>query len=309
MNIRFLETFVLLARIGSVRRVAELVHASPGAVSMRIRGLESDLGVTLFHWDRKTLQITDAGARLLRHAEAVIEATRTLERAARSDDAIGCRLRVGVLETAVHTFLPEFVKAMGASLPHIELDLTVDLSTHLSEQMMRRDLDLIVRTGSGVDPQFAVVENLLEVPVHWIARRGLVPRKDGLHKALGKQLLTQMRGTGPYEQAVAMAQQLAVQSGMVSSDLRISGSPSLAALVSLVREGLGVAIMHGMLVAPQLASGELVELELPTPPSFRITTWYPKSPPPGVTDTAQVLRRVCKSYCKRVSPHLARYIG
>src|SRR2546427_484735 len=193
MNIRFLESFVLLARIGSVRRVAELVHASPGAVSMRIRGLESDLGVTLFHWDRKTLQITDAGARLLRHAEAVIEATRTLERAARSDDAIGCRLRVGVLETAVHTFLPEFVKAMGASLPHIELDLTVDLSTHLSEQMMRRDLDLIVRTGSGVDPQFAVVENLLEVPVHWIARRGLVPRKDGLHKALGKQLLTQMR--------------------------------------------------------------------------------------------------------------------
>src|SRR5256885_13333364 len=104
MNIRFLETCVLLARIGSVRRVPELVHASPGAVSMRIRGLESDLGVTLFHWDRKTLQITDAGARLLRHAEAVIEATRTLERAARSDDAIGCRLRVGVLETAVHTF-------------------------------------------------------------------------------------------------------------------------------------------------------------------------------------------------------------
>ncbi|WP_461248781.1 LysR substrate-binding domain-containing protein, partial [Treponema sp. R6D11] len=137
----------------------------------------------------------------------------------------------------------------------------------------------------------------------------LVPRKDGLHKALGKQLLTQMRGTGPYEQAVAMAQQLAVQNGMVSSDLRISGSPSLAALVSLVREGLGVAIMHGMLVAPQLESGELVELELPTPPSFRITTWYPKSPSPGVTDTAQVLRRACKSYCKRVSPHLARYIG
>ena len=105
-----------------------------------------------------------------------------------------------------------------------------------------------------------MVENLLEVPVHWIARRGLVPRKDGLHKALGKQLLTQMRGTDPYEQAVAMAQQLAVQSGMVSSDLRISGSPSLAALVSLVREGLGVAIMHGMLVAPQLAPAQLQAL-------------------------------------------------
>jgi DNA-binding transcriptional LysR family regulator len=106
-----------------------------------------------------------------------------------------------------------------------------------------------------------------------------------------------------------MAQQLAAQNGMLSSDLRISGSPSLAALVSLVREGLGVAIMHGMLVAPQLESGELVELDLPTPPSFRITTWYPKNPAPGVTDTAQVLRRVCKSYCRRVGPNLVRYIG
>ena len=309
MNTRFLETFVLLARIGSVRRVAELVHASPGAVSMRIRGLESDLGVTLFHWDRKTLQITEDGARLLRHAEAVIEATRTLERAARSGTAPGCRIRVGVLETAVHTVLPEFVKAMGTSLPHVELDLTVDLSTHLSEQMMRRELDLILRTESSVDPQFAVVESLLEVPVHWIARRGLVPRKDGLHKVLGKQLLTQMRGTVPYEQAVAMAQHLAAQNGLASSDLRISGSPSLAALVSLVREGLGVAIMHGMLVAPQLDSGELVELDLPTPPSFRITAWYPKNPAPGVIDAAQVLRRVCKAYCRRTNPGLVRYIG
>lgn len=75
---------------------------------------------------------------MLRHAEAVIEATRTLERAARSDDAIGCRLRVGVLETAVHTFLPEFVKAMGASLPHIELDLTVDRSRSKTTWPSRR---------------------------------------------------------------------------------------------------------------------------------------------------------------------------
>ncbi|MBB1652934.1 MULTISPECIES: hypothetical protein [Delftia] len=41
----------------------------------------------------------------------------------------------------------------------------------------------------------------------------------------------------------------------------------------------------------------------------RDVTWYPKSPSPGVTGTAQVLRRVCKGYCKRVSPHLAQYIG
>ncbi|HKX42673.1 MAG TPA: LysR family transcriptional regulator, partial [Burkholderiaceae bacterium] len=37
MNTRFVETFVLLARVGSVRRVAERLHATPGAISMRVR--------------------------------------------------------------------------------------------------------------------------------------------------------------------------------------------------------------------------------------------------------------------------------
>ena len=48
MNSRFLETFIALARTPHLRRVAERMHATPGALSMRIRSLEQELGVALF---------------------------------------------------------------------------------------------------------------------------------------------------------------------------------------------------------------------------------------------------------------------
>lgn len=309
MNTRFIETFVLLARVGSVRRVAEQMHATPGAISMRVRALEQVLGVTLFDWDRKTLQITADGARLLRHAEAVVEATSQLERAAQSRQLGGVRVRLGIIETVVHTWLPDFMKAMGSAAPELELDLTVDLSVQLGDQLMRRDMDVILRVPGDTDNPFVTSESLMELPVHWIARRGLVPQRDGLRKTLGKQLLTQMRGSQPYEAAVALARELAAQQGMGASELRITGSPSLAALVSMVREGVGVAIMPGVLVKDHLERGELVELPLPVPEPFRVAVCYPKNVLPSVTRVVECARRVIRLYCRRLGEHWVRPVG
>ena len=309
MNTRFVETFVLLARIGSVRRVAERLHATPGAISMRVRALETELGVTLFDWDRKTLQLTADGQRLLRHAENLVDATRAIERIAKSPGEAGGRVKVGVNETVVHTFLPEMMKALAASLPGVEIDLTVDLTVNLADHLLRGDLDFVIRVAGDNDNPFVVTQNLLELPVHWIARKGSVPARDTLRKVLDKQLLTQMRGSAPYTAAVNLARELAAQHGLSPNDLRISGSPSLAALVSLVREGVGVAIMPGLLVKEHLERGELVDLSLPAPPPFRIASWYQKTAPAAVPQLADVVRRVCKAYSKRAGERWVKHIG
>lgn len=226
MNTRFVETFVVLARVGNVRRVAEQLHATPGAISMRVSSLEKELGVTLFDWDHKKLQLTAEGARLLRHAEALVEATRTLERTARSSSAAVGRIRVGMIETAVHTCLPDVMKAVATHLPEIQLELEVDLTIKLAERLMQREVDLILRVGAESENPYVVTEDLMELPMHWIARRGLVPMRDPLQKTLQKQLLMLMRGTLPFEASATLVQQLAAQQGIVSSDLRIAGSPS-----------------------------------------------------------------------------------
>lgn len=299
MNTKFVETFVMIARIGSVRRVAEHLNATPGAISMRLRELEAQLGVSLFEDDRKVLRLSREGTRLLRYAEGVLDATRAMEQAAAAGGEIGGRIRVGVLETAVHTFLPDLMKAMRSKLPSVELDLTVELTVNLAEQLMRGSLDLILRVGNERDASYAVVEDLMALPIHWVAKKGLIPKRDALRSVFSHQLLTQVRGTLPHIAAVDLAQRLAAQQGLAPGDLRISGSPSLAALVSLVREGVGVGIIPGLLVKEPIDRGELVVLPLPAPPAFNVALSHRPNAPSIVVRTADVARQACHDYCRR----------
>ncbi|QEI08032.1 LysR family transcriptional regulator [Pigmentiphaga aceris] len=308
MNTRFVETFVILARVGNVRRVAEQLHATPGTISMRVNALEKELGVTLFDWDHKKLQLTAEGARLLRDAEALVEATRALERTAQSSTAAVGRIRIGLIETAVHTCLPDLMKSVAQHLPEVQLELKVDLTSHLAEQLMQRKLDLILRVGGENQNPYVVSEDLMELPMHWIARRGLVRARDPL-QALQKQLLMLMSGTLPFEASAALVQQLAAQQGMVSSDLRITGSPSLAAMVSMVREGVGVAIMPGIVVKDGLERGELVQLALPIPEPFRISVCYPRNVVPSVSKVVEEVRKATRIYCRRLGEQWVRSTG
>lgn len=310
MNTRFVETFILLAHVGSVRQVARQMHSTPGAISMRVRKLEAELGTVLFNWDHKTLQITAQGAQLLPHAERLLQATQALERAASSPAKEQGRIRIAVIETVVHTFLPDFMKFMSRVMPDVTIDLSVELTSNLKDQLMRREVDLLIRViaEEGENP-FAITKPIAELPIHWVARPRAVPARDMVRKVLGKQLLTQMRGSAPYESAVTIAQQLASEHGVLASELRISGSPSLAALVSLVREGVGVAIMPGILVKDSLDSKELQELPLPTPPSFKIATSHMKNASPLVFQVADIANKVCRTYCKRQGAHWINGLG
>lgn len=300
MNTRFVETFVVLARVGNVRRVAEQLHATPSAISMRVRALERELDVSLFDWDHKKLQITAEGARLLRHAEALLEAERTLERVAHSGNAAVGRIRVGMIETAIHTFLPDFMKALATHLPQVQPDLRVDLTTRLAEHLMQREVDLIFCVASAHDNPYVITEDVMELPMHWIAKRGLVPLKDPLPKVFQRPILTLMRGSVPFESSVSLIQRLAAQQGLVSSDLRVTDSPTIAALVSLVREGVGVGLMPGVLVKEQLDRGELVQLPLPRPEPFRLAVVYPKNFVPSVSRVVEMGRKAARAYCRRL---------
>ncbi|CAN5179787.1 LysR family transcriptional regulator [soil metagenome] len=309
MNTKFVETFVMLARVGSVRRVAQQLNATPGAISMRVHSLEEDLGVKLFSYDRRTLSLTSDGSRLLKYAEGMLDATRAMQAAADSGGDLTGRIRIGVLETAVHTWLPDLMKAMRAQLPEVELDLTVDLTVHLADQLMRGNLDFILRVGNEVDATYPLIEDLMALPIHWVAKRGLIPKRDAVRRVLTSQLLTQVRGTVPHIAAITLAQQLAARQGMAPGELRISGSPSLAALVSLVREGVGVGIIPGLLVMEQIERGELVLLPLPAPPAFNVALSHRPDASPIVLRTADIARRVCKAYCKRVGYRWVEHLG
>ena len=70
MDPRFLRTFVTVVRLGSFSRAAEELGYTQSAVSQHIGVLEADLGTTLL--TRRPVAPTEAGARLLEHAEPIL---------------------------------------------------------------------------------------------------------------------------------------------------------------------------------------------------------------------------------------------
>lgn len=65
-----LKAFQLAGMTGSFRHAAHLLSISPSAVSARVRSLESDLGIRLFHRGSRKLTLTEAGASYIREVEA-----------------------------------------------------------------------------------------------------------------------------------------------------------------------------------------------------------------------------------------------
>ena len=70
MDPRFLRTFVTVARLGSFSAAARELGYTQSAVSQHIAVLEADLGAALL--TRRPVEPTEAGARLLEHAEPIL---------------------------------------------------------------------------------------------------------------------------------------------------------------------------------------------------------------------------------------------
>ncbi len=85
MNLELVRTFLEVDRLRHFGRAAEELHLTQAAVSARIRQLEEIFGTQLFDRATRDIQLTPAGHRLLRHAEALMADWRN----ARQDVALG----------------------------------------------------------------------------------------------------------------------------------------------------------------------------------------------------------------------------
>ncbi len=105
-------------------RAAAKLHVAQPALSVQIRELERELGVSLFARTKRSVALTEAGLLLLEHARRVLDeaalAERVAKRAGRGE--VG-RLAVGFVPPAAGDLLPAVVRAYRADRPDVEVVL------------------------------------------------------------------------------------------------------------------------------------------------------------------------------------------
>ncbi|MDZ3992614.1 LysR family transcriptional regulator [Pseudomonas sp. Teo4] len=289
MNTKLLETFVELARTPHLRKLAERLHATPSALSMRVKNLEEQLGVALFSTDKKTLSLTEEGRRLLPYAEAAISSLQEFLSAASQVSGMGGVVRVGLIEAAVYTLLPELVRRTKTELPNVNVTWVVGLTAELLEQLNKGELDLVLSLDKQPQNPYSVSEKLLTLATSWVGKSGLAISIDDESFIFAHQILTPMSNTTPSDDAARTVQKLAFKYGINPTTIQLSSSPSISALITLIRNGIGIGVLPAVLVREHLAHGELMILPVTAPPPMIIHRWHLTNAGPATLKVAELV--------------------
>lgn len=142
MDTHLLRTFVTVARLGSFSAAAAELGYTQAAVSQQIAALESDLKVPLL--TRRPVAPTEAGARLLEHAEPIL-----LQLAAARADVTRLTLAPAACLAAGLTplagSLPAVARALAAlrqQLPRLDVTIRVAPREDVATGVARGELDI-----------------------------------------------------------------------------------------------------------------------------------------------------------------------
>ncbi|NWG53205.1 MAG: LysR family transcriptional regulator [Hydrogenophilaceae bacterium] len=159
MELRQVAQFVALSDALNFHRAARALNMSQPPLSISIRKLEQEMGVTLFNRQARGVSLTEAGLAALPHARKILSGAEAMRDAARStvDGTLG-RLSVGFVGSAVCALLPKVVPLFRSERPGVDLRLREATTLEILRGLESGELDVgVLRT-----PVFDVGEVVLE---------------------------------------------------------------------------------------------------------------------------------------------------
>jgi DNA-binding transcriptional LysR family regulator len=242
MELRHLRYFVAVADELHFGRAATKLHISQPPLSHQIRDLEREVGVDLFHRNRRFVALTDAGRAFLEKARGVLadadQAVAAARRVGRGD--VG-RLAIGFGPFLAAGVLGKIVNAFVSSHAHVKLEFR---TLHTLEQM-----DALI--GGKIDVAFPILPvSHRDIEAEAIVAEPLVAALPSNHRHARERdlVLSQIRSETFVGIAPAAAPTL--NEKILSACADVGFSPSVEhqadhvlAVLGLVSAGLGVAIL------------------------------------------------------------------
>lgn len=117
MNLRFIETFLWVARLGSFRAAAERLNTTQAAVSNRIATLEAALGQDLFERMPGGVRLSPIGQRAIAPAEDLMRSAMEFRISVGRPEQLRSTVRIGTIDSIVQAWLPASSSGCASSIP------------------------------------------------------------------------------------------------------------------------------------------------------------------------------------------------
>jgi len=269
-DFKAIETFLWVVTLGSCRGAAQKLNTTQPAISQRIAQLEHEMGVRLLQRDRRAALPTPAGRRMMLYAEKLIGLRSEMLAAVGDRSEMRGVLRLGVAETIVHTWLSQLIKSVNQAYPNLSLEIEVDISSNLRARLLAQEIELALLMGPL---SISNIRNrvLGDYPIGLVASPslGLGTELLTIDDQAKFPIITFPRRTQPYE---------VVRSLFNRPDLpaiRLHASASLATVIHMTLEGLGVAVIPRAIVEDEIADGrlQLLTTDILLPPLTFSASW------------------------------------
>ena len=258
MDLRQLRYFVALTEAGNFHRAAQTLNISQPPLTVAIRKLESELGAQLFDRGTRGVTLTAGGAAALEFARAALAQASRFREAVR-EGALGerGRLRIGFVGSATFELLPRIIPAFRHRFPSVELALEEATSVDIARQLASGAMDV----------------GLVRLPLLETAEvDAVVIDRDELHVAVAA---TSRFARADRLMLEDLAQEAFVLQGRISVLHAITlmachdagfvprvaqEAAQLSVVLSLVRSGLGVALVPARAASATPAGVRLIPL-------------------------------------------------
>jgi DNA-binding transcriptional LysR family regulator len=216
---------------------------------------------------------TQKGLELLGYAERLMRLRAEMIDAVGDSSTMRGLVRLGVSESIVHTWLPRLIERVNAAYPNLELEIEVDISPNLRERLNAKDLDLALLLGPVSDPNIHS-RPLCSFPLAFMAGpRTRLPAKSANLEAIAQfPLVTFSRNTHPYSVLREMF-------ARASLPVTIHASASLATVVRMALDGVGIAVIPPAILENVTAFGRLRRVKTGVKlPALNFVVAWPSSP-------------------------------
>jgi len=267
-TLKQIQTFMEVARQGSVSKAAERLFVTQPAVSMQVRQLEDAYGLALIEPVGRNIRLTHAGESFLTHAIAAMGQLKDLE--AHMAEHVGLkkgRIDLAVVSTAKY-FIPMLLVQFGKLFKGIDVQLKIDNRENILGLLARNEADLVVmgRAPAELDcvatPFATNPLTIVAAPGHPLARRKHLP----FSALKDYSFVVREEGSGT---RAAMERLFAQHKTPLKVEMEM---PSNETIKQAVMAGMGLSFLSMRTVRHELASGHIALVDIEGMP--QVGHWY-----------------------------------
>lgn len=145
MTLNELRYIVAVARERHFGRAADSCFISQPTLSVAVKKLEEELGVSLFERRKGEVSVTPVGEQIVTQAQRVLEEASSIRHLARQgQDQLDGPLRLGAIYTIGPYLLPHLIPQLAARAPKMPVVIEENYTASLAEKLKRGELDVIL---------------------------------------------------------------------------------------------------------------------------------------------------------------------